>query len=420
MSKILLIDWNAIVKSDKLIRFPVNVSLATELFGDHVGVWRNKEFQEKYEDKLNALFENMRNAGIKFFSPGGSALRRLLTMLWWSYIKKGNLPERNSKYFIESFKEYEDTYNIDPELFEYLYNEYYEHFQDNYVFEVFDDVQRLIDRKPDDWKLGIFSGDRAEDELNIILDKLKSIRDYGDVFKLRFGANGLITAYSEDEDIVFSDDIVAKKINRFKQQSGLDIFLLYRSQVVMYDWAKHFNSKVKLMLLDENDLVDRFDFDNPGTLQDVDDTYQVASNQETSDNPKKIAFLHDIVMDMFPFTKKVVEFIKDRGELIGFMFLTYSLIVALTSPTLEWLGFINSYEDVIFYAVAIPAILFFILWIAFWLLIIITGVPVDTMNRYYKNIDSGLDASTSTWKAIKPVIIWTTILILLYLVSREP
>jgi len=29
--KILLIDWNSIVKSDKLVRFPVNISLEREL-----------------------------------------------------------------------------------------------------------------------------------------------------------------------------------------------------------------------------------------------------------------------------------------------------------------------------------------------------------------------------------------------------
>jgi hypothetical protein len=138
--KILLIDWNSIVKSDKLVRFPVSIDLARELFGNSAGEWKNKSFQEKYEDKLNTIFNNMAKSGIEFFAPGGSEFRRLLTMLWWFYIKKSNFPERNSKYFTESYEQYEDTYKLNPELFEYLYDEYYQYLKENYVFEVNDDV----------------------------------------------------------------------------------------------------------------------------------------------------------------------------------------------------------------------------------------------------------------------------------------
>ncbi len=279
--KILLIDWNSIVKSDKLIRFPVSIDLVRGLFGDHAGVWKNKEFQEKYEDKLNALFKNMSKSGIRFFSPGGSELRRLLTMLWWFYIKKNNPPECSTRYFVDGYKEYEDTYNLDPELFEYLYNEYYEYFQDNYVFEVFAEVQRLVDRKPDDWELGIFSTDLAEDELNIVLDKPKSVKSYGDAFKLRFGVNGIISAYAQD--IVHPSEVVAKDVNKFKQNRS-NIFLLYRSSVE----AKHFNSDIKHILLGEEDLMDRVDFDNPGVLLDVNDDYQTKDESDEEVEPEQI------------------------------------------------------------------------------------------------------------------------------------
>ncbi len=259
MSNTLLIDWNSIVKSDKLIRFPVSIGLTKELFGDHAGVWENKEFQEKYEDKIITIFKNIRESGIEFFSPGGSPLRRLISMLWWFYIKKNNPPECSTRYFVDGYKEYEDAYNLDPELFEYLYNEYYEYFQDNYVFKVFAEVQRLVDRKPDDWELGIFSTDLAEDELNIILDKLKSVKSYAGAFKLRFGVNGIISAYAQD--IVHPSEVVAKDVNKFKQNRS-NIFLLYRSSVE----RRYFDSDIRHILLGKEDLMDRFDFDNPDLL----------------------------------------------------------------------------------------------------------------------------------------------------------
>jgi hypothetical protein len=40
--KILLIDWNRVVKSDKLVRFPVSIDLARELFGNSAGEWKYK------------------------------------------------------------------------------------------------------------------------------------------------------------------------------------------------------------------------------------------------------------------------------------------------------------------------------------------------------------------------------------------
>ena len=442
MSKILLIDWNSVVKSDKLIRFPVSIALTKELFGDHAGVWGSKEFQEKYEDKLNVIFENMRKSGIEFFSPGGSSLRRLISMLWWFYVKKNNPPECSTRYFVDAYKEYEDTYNLDPELFEYLYNEYYEYFQDNYAFEVFPEVQRLVDRKPDDWELGIFSTDLAEGELNIVLDKPKSVKNYGAAFKLRFGVNGIISAYAQD--IAHPSEVVAKDVNKFKQ-NGSNIFLLYRSSVE----KQYFDSDIGHILLGKEDLMDRFDFDNPGQTLVATNSGEVSvstpsgvriyqaedeikpyfakdgkflkslgkSGEKTSanaeNNPKKIAYPHDIVMGKFPSIQRVIDFYDNEGDLIGGVLMAYSLLVVLISTISEWLGLIDSYSDVIFYALGVPFLSWFAVMLSIIVFLLVTTVPVDTMNRYYKNKELGLGIWDATWKAIKPVIMWTTILILL-------
>lgn len=289
--KILLIDWNRIVKSNKFVRFPVNISLAIELFGSSAGEWNNKEFQDKYEDKLNIIFKNMIRSGIEFFAPGGSELRRLLTMLWWFYIKKSNFPECSSKDFTEYYEKYDKTYNLDPELFEYLYDEYYQFFKENYEFEVNDDVQRLIDRKPDDWGLGIFSDDRTKDELGIILDELNSSGDYGKIFNFRFGASSPIVEYSDEpdvKDIVFSDESVAKAINQFNKKDS-NVFLLYESSTP----REYLKPEIQHILFSEDDLIDRFDFDNPGVLMEADNSYKVEeepkeeseSEQLEEDNP---------------------------------------------------------------------------------------------------------------------------------------
>ena len=328
MSKILLIDWNSIVKSDKLIRFPVSISLVKELFGDHAGVWENKEFQEKYENNLITLFQNMRESGIEFFSPGGSPLRRLISMLWWFYIKKNNPPECSTRYFVDEYKEHEDTYNLDPELFEYLYDEYYQYFKDNYIFEVFNEVQRLVDRKPDDWELGVFSTDLAEGELDIILDKLKSVKSYGDVFKLRFGTNGLVSAYAQD--IVHPNEVIAKSVNKFKQNRS-NVFLLYQSPVEM----KYFASDIRHILLGKEDSMDRFDFDNPGVLLEVSDAYRAEKELDEESRIKPIAGQGvKVSSDFWTTSDNDDEIIKGLGKsglkpehIVMFVFLLFTVVM---------------------------------------------------------------------------------------------
>jgi hypothetical protein len=422
MNKTLLIDWNILVKSDNLIRFPVSIGLARELFGNSAGEWENKEFQEKYERKLNALFKNMRKSDIEFFAPGGSEFRRLLRMLWWFYIKRGNLPDRNSKSFIEYHEKYEDTYDLDPELFNYLYDEYFKYFKENYTFEVYDDIQRLIDRKPSDWDLGIFSDDLTKNELSMILDEFKSGRNYADIFNLRFGPSSTIVAFSDVsnvKDMVFSAESVARKVNKFKQ-SGSDVFLLYKSPTAI----KYFNSEIKHTLLNKNDTVDRFDFDNPNILLETDDSYQATEEsesektpgQEKTSKPKKIAYLHDIIINKFPFIQKTIGFVKSvsNSSFMGGALIVYLLLVAIVALILGWLELVDNYEDVIFYAAAVP----FLLWLASISLLlafmIITDVPVYIMNRYYENINSGLAATTAIWRAVYP---FATGIILLVLYS---
>ena len=113
-------------------------------------------------------------------------------------------------------------------------------------------------------------------------------------------------------------------------------------------------------------------------------------------------------MDKFPFIQKTIDFTKSEGELIGGSLIAYSLLVLFISLILDWVEVVDRYEDVIFYALGIP----FLSWLAIMFSTIVFMIPVDAINRYYKNRRLGLDTLDSAWQAVKPVIIWTTILIL--------
>jgi len=239
---------------------------------------------------------------------------------------------------------------------------------------------------------------------------------------------------------------------------------LYKSPTAI----KYFNSEIKHTLLNKNDTVDRFDFDNPNILLETDDSYQATEesedvkperlegydsdiiwcnlqkasishlswtfgqdaghshkvvsesektlDQEEDSKPKKIAYLHDIIINKFPFIQKTIGFVKSvsNSSFMGGALIVYLLLVAIVALILGWLELVDNYEDVIFYAAAVP----FLLWLASISLLlafmIITDVPVYIMNRYYENINSGLAATTAIWRAVYP---FATGIILLVLYS---
>jgi len=191
---------------------------------------------------------------------------------------------------------------------------------------------------------------------------------------------------------------------------------LYKSPTAI----KYFNSEIKHTLLNKNDTVDRFDFDNPNILLETDDFYQATEEsesektpgQEKTSKPKKIAYLHDIIINKFPFIQKIIDFIKDEGELIGGAFLASSLLVVIVALMLDWFELVDDYEDVMFYGLGIPFLLCLTIAVLLIVFMIITALPVDIMNRYYENVNSGLGTTAAIWKAVYPFVMGIIALVL--------
>ena len=72
------------------------------------------------------------------------------------------------------------------------------------------------------------------------------------------------------KNIVFSEESVAKAINKFDRNDS-NVFLLYESPLQ----REYLSSEIQHVLLGESDLIDRFDFDNPSVLLEVDSSYQI-------------------------------------------------------------------------------------------------------------------------------------------------
>jgi hypothetical protein len=392
--KILLIDWDFISADTKgWYGFPVHTALVKE--------WLDSG---KYESEIKKLWKNMDELSMASGSAplDNSPLRLLISMLRWFYFKQQN-------YFgIKQYSEgFEDVYSSDPEMVEYLYSEYYHFFEKHYVFKVTDQIQRLIDRKPGDWKLGVISLDRTREEIELILsDKFSAIQEYRKIFAHRLCTDSPIRIYApppNPESVQF----VSEEIDVYSLRDDLDVYILSNAEFKKHLYFPH---KISVIEIWGDKTVDDFDFNNPGKVLVEPNTENVSEN--TENDPKKIAYLHDIVMDKFPFIQRVIDFFENKGELIGGTLIAYSLLVVVGSLISDWLGLVSHYSDVIFYTLAIP----FLSWFAVMLLIIvfmlITDIPVYIMNRYYENINSGIGITAAIWKAVYPFVMGAIFLVL--------
>ncbi len=390
--KILLIDWKFISSdSGRWIGFPE----------ENFSVKRWLDTGE-YESKAMNLYDNMRTSSVFSTQPSDRPIRWLISMFSWFYFKQKDYLG------VDRYGEgLEDVYSIDPGLVEYLYNEYQQYCLERFTITINDQIQRLIVRKPGDWELGIVSFDRTSEEIELILsDKFCYAKGCNEAFTYKFCTDSPIRFFELPPTIV-NVQFVSENIGIYNFGCESDVYILSNAEI-----KRHLHpNNIDVIEVWGGKTIDDFDFNNPGKVLVESNTEKVSENAEN--DPNKIAYPHDIVMGKFPFIQKIIDFIKDEGGLLGGSVIAYSLLVVLILTMSEWLGLIDSAEDVIFYTLAVP----FLSWFAVMLLIIvfllITTVPVDAMNRYYKNKETGLDTWDATWKAIKPVIMWTTILILL-------
>jgi hypothetical protein len=286
--KILLIDWDFFSTDVKSWNgFPVHIPLVKE--------WLDTG---KYESEEEALYGSMRESGVFFSSPGNSPIRWLIRILRWFYFKQqdylgvdGHQPEL------------EKTYNLNPELIEYLYNEYYQFFEGHYVFKVNDQIQRLIDRKPDDWVLGVVSTDRTKQEIELILsDQFTSKKEYSEAFTYRFCTDSPIRIY-ESAATPEGIEIVSKEIDSFESDS--EIYILsnaaYKDQI-------HSNS-IDVVEVWGDKTIDDFKFDNPGQV------LVVPNNNETPENVKNERILPDIKNILQVYNDSRTSFDKDHAAI---------------------------------------------------------------------------------------------------------
>ena len=145
----------------------------------------------------------------------------LQNMFRWFYYKQQNflgIDEYSSRL--------EQAYNLGPQLVEFLFNEYYQYFEKHHSFKVNGHAKRLIDRKPDDWELGIVSSVRTEKEIELLLsDQFLSAKKYGEVFTYRFCTDSLIRYYSS-AIILHSDEAVSEEIDGYDFKDGSEVYIL--------------------------------------------------------------------------------------------------------------------------------------------------------------------------------------------------
>ena len=181
MKKIIILDWDVVAKT-RFTWFPIDLELAKSLFGDYTGKWLNPKHKQKFEEPLLALFENMSKVGIEFYSPGGSEFRRLLNMIVWYYKKEmGYFNDVNPISYSDT--KLEKTYELDKELFEYIYQAYCSYFKSATSFKINNDVCQLIKRKPNNWLIGITSPNKTKEEVNLLFSEQFAFREgYSDLF----------------------------------------------------------------------------------------------------------------------------------------------------------------------------------------------------------------------------------------------
>ncbi|QKQ24623.1 hypothetical protein HUE58_05875 [Candidatus Ruthia endofausta] len=396
-SKILIIDWDFISADMKgWYGFPVH--------GHLVKKWLDTG---TYERKTMDLYNNMRASSVFSTLPSDSPIRWLISMFRWFYFKQKDYLG------VDQYGEgLEDVFASDPELVEHLYNEYYQYFLENSSFTINDQIQRLIDRKPDDWELGIVSLDRTREEIELILsDKFSAIQEYRKIFAHRLCTDSPIRSHAPPP-IHESVQFVSEEIDAYSLRDDLDVYILSN-----IEFKKHlyFPQKISVIEIWGDKTVDDFDFNNPDQVLVEPNIEKVSEN--TENGPKKIAHAYDIIFNKFPFIQKTRDFFEDTGEIIGGALLVYTLLVIFISSILDWFGLIDSYSDSMIYTIGIPFFVMLAVWVVFWglllIFLILTEVPVAVINRFYENKELGLDTRDATWKAVKPVIIWTPILILL-------
>ena len=241
---ILLVDWE-FISNDSRWRsgFPVH--------GHLVKKWLDTG---KYEDKTMDLYNNMRASSMFSTLPSASPMRWLIEMFRWFYFKQKDYLG------VDQYGEgLEDVYSSDPGLVEYLYNEYYQYFLNNSTFVINDQIQRLIDRKPDDWELGIVSSGITKEEIELIFsDKFCSAKECGEAFTYKFCTDSPIRIY-ESATTPGSIQFISENIDIYNFASESDMYILSNTEFKKYLHS----SSVDVI---EAKTVDDFEFDKPGQI----------------------------------------------------------------------------------------------------------------------------------------------------------
>lgn len=245
MSKTLLIDWKFISNDTGWwIGFPEeNFSVRRWLdTGEH-------------ESKAMNLYDNMRSSSVFSTPPSDSPIRWLISMFRWLYFKQKDYLG------VDRYGEgHEDVYSSDPELVEYLYDEYYQYCVENFTITINEKMQRLIDRKPDDWELGIVSFDRTKEEIELILsDKFCSTKGCGEAFTYKFCTDSPIRIY-EPSITIDSVQLVSEIIDAHDFECESYVYILSNAEI-----KRHLHSSnIDVIEVWGGKTVDDFEFDHPG------------------------------------------------------------------------------------------------------------------------------------------------------------
>ena len=262
-----MIDWEFVSTDTKgWYGFPVHVALVKE--------WLDTG---KYKNEEAALYESMCNTTVFSGLPSESPLRWLIRILRWFYFKQQNYLGIDGQQ-----PELEKTYNLYPVLIAYLYNEYYQFFKGHYVFKVDDQIQRLIDRRPDDWVLGIVSAYRTKEEIELILsDQFSATKEYSEAFTYKFCTDSPIR-FSEPPttpEIPENIEVVSNEIDDFGSES--EVYILSNAA-----YSKYIHSdSVDVIEVWGDKTIDDFEFDNPGQVLVVPNSVETPANVENESVP---------------------------------------------------------------------------------------------------------------------------------------
>ena len=247
--------------------------------------------------------------------------------------------------------------------------------------------------------------DRTREEIELILsDKFSAIQEYRKIFAHRLCTDSPIRIYApppNPESVQF----VSEEIDVYSLRDDLDVYILSNAEFKKHLYFPHMISVIEIW---GDKTVDDFDFNNPGKVLVEPNTENVSEN--TENDPKKIAYLHDIIINKFPFIQKIIDVFPGEDSFVT-LFLGIPLLALFISLILDWIGVVDDYQDGWVFG-AIP----FLSWFAVMLLIIvfmlITDIPVYIMNRYYENVNSGIGITAAIWKAVYPFVMGAIFLVL--------